>query len=80
MENLLSSKPGVRELLATGCMVLACLSLLLVGSLVGVASPQDTHALAWDPNPPSQTVKLIPPNSILEWMIPIRIVSSACSP
>ena len=59
MKNLLSSKPGVRGFLTAGCMVLACLVLLLTSSHVGIATPQQAHALAPDPSPPSETVKLI---------------------
>jgi hypothetical protein len=43
MEKTSSSKPGVRELFAAGCMVLACLSLLLMGSHVGIADPLKAH-------------------------------------
>jgi len=57
MENLFSSKPKVRELFATGCMVLACLTLLLMGSHGG--GLLQAHAQAMDPSPPSETVKLI---------------------
>ncbi|MGA9347953.1 MAG: choice-of-anchor Q domain-containing protein [Anaerolineae bacterium] len=59
MKNLFLPKLGMRKLLAAGCMVLACLSLLLTGGHVGVTNPQEAHAQADDPNPPSQTVKLI---------------------
>ena len=59
MGKAFSSKSGAREFFAAGCMVLACLSLLLTGSRIGVTNPQEVHALADDPNPPGQTVKLI---------------------
>ena len=59
MENPFSSKPGVRELFAAGGMVLACLSLLLMGSHAGVAASLKAHAQAVDPSPPSEAVKLI---------------------
>ncbi|MBC8447312.1 MAG: hypothetical protein H8D78_06140, partial [Chloroflexi bacterium] len=59
MENPFSSKPGVMELFAAGGMVLACLSLLLMGSHAGVAASLKAHAQAVDPSPPSEAVKLI---------------------
>jgi hypothetical protein len=47
----------------TGCLVLACLGLLLTGSqagkLAGAGYPQASYAPALNPNPPSQPVKLI---------------------
>ena len=57
MEDLSSSKPKVRDLFAAGCVVLACFSLLLMGSHGGGLLP--AHAQAMDPSPPSEVVKLI---------------------
>jgi len=57
MQNPLSPKPGVKELIATACIALVCLGLLLMGSHGG--GLWQAHAQAADPNPPSETVKLI---------------------
>ena len=57
MGNRSSSKSRVKGLLIAGCMVLACLSPLLIGNHLGIANPQQAHALADHPNPPSQTWK-----------------------
>jgi parallel beta-helix repeat protein len=50
MENPFSSKPGVRTFLAAGCMVLACLGLLLMSGYTAATTPQKAHARAADPN------------------------------
>jgi len=50
MKSLLSSKPRVLGFLA---LALACFGLLLMGRRLGVANPQQVHALADNPSPTS---------------------------
>jgi len=66
VEKVARSKRRMGRVCVVGCVLVACLSLLLMGGQAGadgepagVAALQGMHALSVDPSPPDEVVKLI---------------------